>query len=153
MPTDERRPGLDDVDAEACTCFLRFPHRDGLRLSLGGDGFSVPVANTVTRRSICRLVDQDPVDRRRALEPRGRVDDVARGHALTLTRLEGHECLARGDADPDLELRLLPRPVANRKRGPHRPLRIVLVRDRRPEEGHHRVADELLDGSSVALQL
>ncbi len=29
--------------------------------------------------------------------------------------------------------------------------RVVLVRDRNPEDGHHRVADELLDGAAVAL--
>ena len=31
------------------------------------------------------------------------------------------------------------------------PLGVVLVRDRRAPDGHHRVADELLDGAAVAL--
>ncbi len=33
----------------------------------------------------------------------------------------------------------------------HRPLRIVLVGDRRPPHGHDRIADELLDGAAEAL--
>ena len=45
------------------------------------------------------------------------------------------------------------RPVADRERRPHRPLGVVLVRDRRAEERHHRVADELLDRSAETLEL
>jgi hypothetical protein len=37
------------------------------------------------------------------------------------------------------------------KAGPDRPLRIVAVRDRRAEDGHHRIADELLDDAAVLL--
>ncbi len=35
---------------------------------------------------------------------------------------------------------------------PDRPQRVVLVRDRHPEDGHHRVADELLDRAAMALE-
>ena len=56
-------------------------------------------------------------------------------------------------ADPDLELALLSRPVADGKRRANGALRIVLVRQRRPEERHHGVADELLDRAAVALEL
>ena len=48
---------------------------------------------------------------------------------------------------------LLPRPVADRQGGADRTLRIVLARDRRPEQRHHRVADELLHGATAALKL
>ena len=37
------------------------------------------------------------------------------------------------------------------ERGPHRPLGVVLLRDRRAPDGHHGVADELLDRAAVAL--
>ena len=50
-------------------------------------------------------------------------------------------------------LPVLSRPVADGKRGANGPLRIVLVRQRRPEERHHGVADELLDRSAVAFEL
>ena len=35
--------------------------------------------------------------------------------------------------------------------GPDRTQGVVLVQDRNAEHGHHRVADELLDGALVAL--
>ena len=34
--------------------------------------------------------------------------------------------------------------------GPDRPLGVILARDRRAPHGHHRIADELLDGAAVA---
>ena len=68
-------------------------------------------------------------------------------------RAEQHERLAGVDGDPHLEVVLLPRPVADRERRADGALGIVLVRDRRAEEGHHRVADELLDRAAVPLEL
>ena len=44
-------------------------------------------------------------------------------------------------------------PVADRERGADRALGIVLVRDRRAEDRHDRVADELLDGAAALLEL
>jgi class 3 adenylate cyclase len=43
--------------------------------------------------------------------------------------------------------------LADRERGAHRPLGVVLVRQRGAEERHHGVADELLDRAPVALEL
>ena len=43
--------------------------------------------------------------------------------------------------------------VADRERRADGALGVVLVRRRRPEERHHRVADELLDGAAVSLEL
>ena len=43
--------------------------------------------------------------------------------------------------------------VADRDGGAHGALWIVLVRDRCAEDGHHRVADELLDRPAVSLDL
>ena len=45
------------------------------------------------------------------------------------------------------------REVADRERRADRALGIVLVRRRRAEERHHRVADELLDRAAVPLEL
>ena len=44
-------------------------------------------------------------------------------------------------------------PVADGERGPNGALGVVLVRDRRAEERHDRVADELLDRAAEALEL
>jgi hypothetical protein len=109
----------------------------------------------VPRRPEGRLADKDPVRRRRRLQPRGRVDDVARRHAFAFGRAspECHQGLAGRHGDPYLQLTLLDGPVADRERGAHGPDGVVLVRRRSPEERHHRVADELLDRSAVALEL
>jgi hypothetical protein len=108
----------------------------------------------VPRRAVRRLAHEDPVHRRRTLETRGRVDDVARDHALTLDgpRAERDECLARVRGRPDLQLAVAER-VADRERRADGALGIVLVRDGRAEDRHHRVADELLDGAAVPLDL
>jgi hypothetical protein len=45
------------------------------------------------------------------------------------------------------------RSVKDAKPGPDGALGIVLMRERRPEDGHHRVTDELLDRAAVALDL
>ena len=113
------------------------------------------VVDLLLRGAVRRLVDEDPVDRRRGLQPGRRVDDVARGHALALGRpgAERDERLAGRDRDPNLEVTLLADPVADRERGADRALGVVLVRGRRAEERHHRVADELLDRAAAALEL
>ena len=43
--------------------------------------------------------------------------------------------------------------LQDREAGPDGTLGVVLVRDGRAEDGHDRVADELLDGAAVALDL
>jgi hypothetical protein len=48
--------------------------------------------------------------------------------------------------------RLPPHPVPDRQRGQHRPLRIILMRDRRPEQRHYRITDELLHRPAEPLQ-
>ena len=58
------------------------------------------------------------------------------------------------DADAELELGLLVEdPVTDRERGAYGALCVVLVRDRRAEDRHHRVADELLHRAAEALEL
>jgi hypothetical protein len=43
--------------------------------------------------------------------------------------------------------------LANGQRGAHGAFRVVFVRDRGAEQGHDRVADELLDSAGAALEL
>jgi hypothetical protein len=52
-----------------------------------------------------------------------------------------------------LELALVADPVTNRERRANGALRVVLVSRRCAEEGHHRVADELLDRAAATLEL
>ena len=66
--------------------------------------------------------------------------------------VETDERLSRRDPDPQLEI-LLERELADRERGADGALGIVLVRGRCSEERHDRVADELLHGAAVALEL
>ena len=103
-----------------------------------------------------RLADEDAVHRCGGLEARCRVDDVARGHALARfrTRTECDQRLARIHRDPHLKLLfLLAHPVADRERGSHGSLGVVLVGDWRAEERHDRIADELLDSAAEELEL
>jgi len=115
----------------------------------------------VTRGTIRRLSDEDPVDGRSGLKPRRGVDDITRGHALPeiWPGAQRHERLARVDGDPHLELERwigfveLNDRLANRDRGTNGPLGIVLVRHGRAEERDDGVADELLHRAAVPLEL
>ena len=113
------------------------------------------VLDDVPGRAIRRLADEHAVDRRGNLQPRRRVDDVACCHSLALggPRAEHDERLAGVDGDAHLQVVLLAGPVPDREGGADRPQRVVVVRGRCPEQRHHRVADELLDGPAPFLQL
>jgi hypothetical protein len=145
-----------DVDAKARSRLQRLPGGDRLALALPRDGFHFAVINGLGGGAVRLLANEDPVHGRGRLQPRGRVDDVAGGHALALARpgAEAYQRFARVDRDPHLQLlALLDDPVADLEGGAHGPLRVVLVGDRRAEEGHHRVADELLHRALEALEL
>ncbi len=58
--------------------------------------------------------------------------------------------LAALDADPALDAELAHRRL-HLDRGPQRAQRVVLVHGGHAEDGHHGVADELLDHAAVAL--
>ena len=95
-----------------------------------------------------------------ALEPCSDIDDVAGCDALARPGL-GRELdhgLAGCDGYPHREVELLVlRELVDRLEDPqaraHGALGIVLVRHGRAEDGHHGVADELLDRAAVALDL
>ena len=107
------------------------------------------------------LADENTVHGREALEPRGRVDDVSRHEPLALSRVgvERDDRLAgvHRYANLQLELRVaavqLADRVADPERRPDSPLRVVAVPDRRAEDRHHRIADELLDRAAAGLDL
>ncbi len=90
------------------------------------------------------------------LDPRGGVDEVAGDHALALGA-ERHRRLAGEDARPAPAARGSDLGAERGdggdevERRPHGPLGVVLLRDRRPPDRHHGVADELLDRAAVAL--
>ena len=113
-------------------------------------------ANSIARSvdAVRCLADEDAVHRRRRLDAGGGVDDVARDHALARlgARVHADERLAGVDGEAHLEAVLVARPVADRERRAHGALRVVLVHDRRAEDGHDSVADELLDRAAVVLE-
>ena len=99
LAADELRARLvRDVDAEARERAAS-PARRGSApiLPFASTGVGVVVVDGVPRGAVGRLVDDDPVDRSGALQARGGVDDVARGHALAGVgpRVERDERLAR----------------------------------------------------------
>ena len=154
LAADERGGvGAGDVRAEAGARRERAEERERLRLALHLHRLELLVLEDALGRAIRLLRDRDPVHRRGALQPRGGIDDVARHDPLALlgTRAESDDCLARVDPDPHLQrerwvfcVQLLDR-LQDAKAGADGPLGVVLVRDGRSEDGHHRVPDELLD--------
>jgi hypothetical protein len=87
------------------------------------------------------------------LQARGGVHEVAGNHPLP-HGAQGHRRLAGEDSGADLD-----GPRAHREATdgldqlearPHGALGVVLVRGRGPPDGHHGVADELLDRAPVA---
>jgi len=153
------RPG--HVRAEASTRLERPPDRKRLGLALHRNRLQRLVVEHPLRRAVGLLGDRDPVHRRRPLQSGGGVDDVAEHASLALfrTRTEGHDRLACVDPDSHLQrerrgllVQLVDR-LQDAKARPNGALGVVLVRDGRSERGHHRVADELLHGAAVALDL
>ena len=84
---------------------------------------------------------------RRLLEPRGDVDRVAGREPL----LGAGDDLAGVHADPALDAELRASASAHLHRRPAGAQRVVLVQPRHAEDGHHRVADELLHRAAVRL--
>src|SRR5262249_45297956 len=156
LAADERRPRLRrEIDPEARMRLHGLPHPNRRLLPLGVDRLVLAVVDRLRGRAIGRLAGEDAVHRRGRLQPRRGVDAVARRHTLSCLwlPLEVDQSLARVHRDPDLELPLLGDPIADRQRGTHRPLRIVLPCNRSTEQRHHGVADELLHRSAPALEL
>jgi hypothetical protein len=161
LASDEWRGGVAGRLAHASHRLERLPHRHRLGLSLRLDRVLRAVDDQPLRRSVGRRPDEDAVDGRRRLDPGRGVHHVARHHRLAGRGacVQRHERLTRRHADPHMEVErvvaLVERRdrVARRERGTDGPLRVVLVRRRRAEHRDDGVADELLDGAAVALEL
>ena len=93
-----------------------------------------------------RVSDEDLARRGRLLEARRDIDRVASGQPFGRA---SDDC-AGVDPDARQEAKLRQR-VAHLDCGSHRPERIVLVHVRHAEDGHDRIADELLDRAAVRL--
>ena len=150
-----------DVDAEAPARRGCVPERQRFALPFAVTGSSGSYSKSFSRRAVRALADDDPADGRMLLQPRGGVDDVAGDDAFAFRgpRAERDHRLAgvHRAAHCELEVRVLVVELVDRVEDPqcrvHRALRIVLVRDRRTEHRHDRVADELLDRPAEPLDL
>jgi hypothetical protein len=139
----------------------RPPHGEGPRLALHPNRVQSLVLDGAPRGTEGDLPDNHGPHGRGLLEPGGGVHDVPGCHGLALLGpgLQGYDRLARIHADANGEVqsgRLLvqlgysledPEPRSDRS------FRVVFVGDRRTEEGHHRVAHELLDPASESFDL
>jgi hypothetical protein len=143
-----RRP----ADEAALVPALRLMHG---RESIGGNGLCLALERQRLHRLDNhrfaddlegRLADQDLTRLGRLLQACGDVDGVAGGEAL----LRSGDHLARVDADPGFDAELGQRRSHLERRSAD-PERVVLVHLRDAEDGHHRVADELLHRAAVAL--
>ena len=103
------------------------------------------------------LPDDHPTRRGDRLETGSRVDDIP-NDALPLAA-SAHHRFAGVDPDAHGEVETLVLFVELVNGGldsqtyPDRPLRVILVGGRHPEDGHDAIADQLLDGAVVALNL
>jgi hypothetical protein len=95
---------------------------------------------------VCRLPDQHLARRGGLLEPGSHVHRVTRGESLRCARDDLAGVQADATADPELRQH-----IPHLHCGPARSERVVLVRLRDAEHGHHRVADELLHRPTMRL--
>src|SRR3954451_10574531 len=129
----------------------RAPRRNGRLLALEYLLAGFLEGDRGTRRAIRRLADQHGARWRHGLEPRRRVHDVPGDHAL-VGRAKGHGRLAGEDpgACCDLRTECADR-VDQLERGANGALDVILVRRWSAPDGHDRVADVLLDDTSITL--
>ena len=134
--------------------------RHGLRLALEVEWRHELDFDLVPSEPVGEVAEDHFATARRLFQPRGGVHGVARDHPLGRARVARDHLAA---VDPDviaqlearvraesgvqrLQRRLHVRGRTDRANG------VVLVPDRQPEDGHHRVADELLHRAAVALE-
>ena len=134
--------------------------RDELRFALEGERLHGLHPGGVTHQAMGQLTDKDVARGGRLLEARCGVDGVAGYEPLTEVGV-ARDHLAGIHADLHLHSaarRACKASIQAGKGSLHLkgraggPKRVVLVKDRQPEDRHHRVADELLDGGAVLLQ-
>ena len=144
-PTDLSAPPRPAVTRSACQSGI------GSALPLSSCSTGRREGDRRLGRAFRRFPDEHRARLGGRLDTRGGVDEIARDHALAL----GAECHAASPVStparacrPRVELRDGGDQVESCADGP---LRVVLLRDRRTPDRHHRVADELLHGAAVAL--
>ena len=160
VAADERRGRLELEPTDPFPRLDRLPHFHGLDLALGLDRSVGAELDRALRDSVRRGRDEDPVDRRRGLDPGRGVHHVAGDHRLAGLRpgIDRHERLACRDADANVEVERLVAVVqlgdrvAGAERRAHRALGIVLMGRRGAVHRDDRVADELLDGAAVPFE-
>jgi hypothetical protein len=158
LAADERRlePGRAALAAPRRDHAQRPEDVRRLGLALELPEAAVLVADCRLRHPPRRLADEHRSRLGRALDARGRVDEIAGDHALA-ARADGDSGLAGVHARAQAQLGDAELVGERRRRGDEierradRPLGVVLVRDGSPPDGHHRVADELLDDAAVPL--
>ena len=160
-PDHRRVDGASHVRAEARPGPQGPPDHDRRRLALDRDWLQRLPFEHAGRGAIGLVGDGDGVHRGGSLQARGGVDHVAGDESLARFRAstEGDHRLPGVDAYTNLQGQrgVAAVEVVDRfdqpQTGAHRTLGVVLVRQRRPEHPHHRVADELLHRSAEALDL
>ena len=119
---------------------------NGLRLALQHERLDRLHLDRLANEHEGRVPEQHLARLGSLLEPRRHIHRVARRKPLLRP---GHH-LARHHADPAFQPEL-GQCLPHLERRPQRAQRVVLVHERHSENGHHRVADELLDAAPVPL--
>src|SRR6266508_4548551 len=160
LSADERRVEPPSERGRAGDDSEQAPRVDRLRLSLQGQRLDRLGEYGIPYESVRRVADQDLAGARRRREPLRQGDRVPGGKGLPLGRIAGDDLAgvdsrADGELDPVLAAQLFvqaPERLAQLRGRPDCAQSVVFVHDRDPEDGHHGVADELLDGATVALE-
>ena len=134
----------------------RAPELDRLRLALELVNAGAFVGDGALGGSFRRGADEHGAGLGDRLDSARRVDEIARDHTLSLGA-QRHRRLAGEHADPGAEIRRAEIRPEHRHRVDELEccadgaVGVVLLRDRCSPDGHHRVADELLDRAAIAL--
>ena len=160
LPADDRcvqsswaLGSLADRDEPVC--------RHGLRLALELERLHLLDVHEVADEAVREMSQEHLLLARGLLETGGDVDRVPRHEPLPARRVPGHDLArvhARSDREPDAPVALelvvqLHLRALHVRGGTHGAEGVVLVELRQAEDGHDRVADELLDDAAVALEL
>ncbi len=134
------------------------PGGDRLRLALELERVELLVAHRAARRTHGALAHGHAAGAGRALEPGCHVDGVAHDGVVLADGAGEH--LSGVDADAQVEVDAVGQVLVDldhrrlhAEPGADRALLVVLVGDGRAEDRHHVVADVLVDGAAVALDL
>ena len=158
-PPDERARGAADAHAALGGDTHEPVSRNGLLLSLQRERLDRLCGHRLPGEAVRQLADEHLPRSGRLLQPGRDVHGIAADERLARARVAGdHLAGVDSDAKPDpraepaLELVVQGlQPPEHLRRGPDGAQRIVLVGDGDAEDGHDRIADELLHGARVAL--